>query len=414
MTSGKNLTDFTLAYYSGDRKTGSVAVVSYRNGAAAIKRLDVAGESGQQKASKPVFVGLTEDHQVIELDPVNKTLNIQDAFTADAFPAHIYSDPTSERDWFMNDGDKETGNDTLNCGDKGSSVTVVEHTNSAQVRYLKTVCVGRGHHQATFSFPSTEQADVPAQAYISNLKDGTISVLGNDPAKADSFLNVIATIDLLEPDKEKTPGENNAFPHGLVYSKLSGKVYNLNNGYGTIAVIDPHSHQIEQRLALKGFSNLFMSPDGRYIIARGADRKSDPAHVIAKLAVIDVTTNEVVTTADLPDIYISKYYFNPEGTRLYLTTGTKGNPEQEANLKDDVMLVFDVTALPEIKLLSEVTVGASGSLSFLNTSGSTELIFSSDAENGAVVVIDGKDHIVLESLPVGEQVSHSRAWLLAG
>jgi len=413
MTSEKNLTDFTLAYYSGDRKTGSVAVVAYRNGETDVKRLDVAEESGLDKSRKPIFVGLTEDHQVIELDPVNKTLNIQDAFTADAFPAHIYSDPTSERDWFMNDGDKESGNDTLNCGDKGSSVTVVEHTNSSQVRYLKTICVGRGHHQATFSCPSAEQPDVPAQAYISNLKDGTISVVGNDPAKADSYLKVIATIDLLEADKEKTAGENNAFPHGLVYSKLSGKVYNLNNGYGTIAIIDPHSHQIEQRLSLKGFSNLFMSPNGRYIIARGADRKSDPAHVIAKLAVLDVTTNEVVATADLPDIYISKYYFNPEGTRLYLTTSSKGSPEQEANLKADVMLVFDVTALPEIKLLSEVTVGASGSLSFLSRSGSTELILSSDAENGTVVVIDGKDHIVLESLPVGGQVSHSRAWLLA-
>ena len=414
MTSAKNLTDFTLAYYSGDRKTGSVAVVAYRNGEVDVKRLDIAQESGQDKSRKPVFVGLTEDHQVIELDPVNKTLNIQDAFTADAFPAHIYSDPTSERDWFMNDGDKETGNDTLNCGDQGSSVTVVEHTNSSRVRYLKTICVGRGHHQATFCYPSAEQPDIPAQAYISNLKDGTISVIGNDPAKQDSYLNVIATIDLLEADKEKTAGENNAFPHGLVYSKLSGKVYNLNNGYGTIAIIDPHSHQIEQRLSLKGFSNLFMSPDGHYIIARGADRKSDPAHVIARLAVIDVTTNEVVATADLPDIYISKYYFNPEGTRLYLTTSSKGSPEQEANLKADVMLVFDVTALPEIKLLSEVTVGASGSLSFLNSSGSTELVFSSDAENGAIVVIDGKDHIVLESLPVGNQVSHSRAWLLAG
>jgi DNA-binding beta-propeller fold protein YncE len=414
MTAEKKLTDFTLAYYSGDRKTGSVAIVDYRNGAAQVKRLDVAQESGLDKPRKPVFVGLTEDHQIIELDPVNKTLNIQDAFTADAFPAHIYSDPHSERDWFMNDGDKESGNDTLNCGDQGSSVTVVEHANRADARFLKTICVGRGHHQATFSYPSSRQPDVPAQAYISNLKDGTISVIGNDPDKADSYLNVIATIDLLEADKEKTAGENNAFPHGLVYSKLSGKVYNLNNGYGTIAIIDPHTHQIEQRIALKGFSNLFMSPDGRHIIARGADRKSDPAHVIAKLAVIDVTTNEVVSTAELPDIYISKYYFNPEGTRLYLTTSSKGNPEQEANLKDDVMLVFDVTALPEIRLLSEVSVGASGSLSFLNKSGSTELIFSSDAENGAVVVIDGANHIVLESLPVGDQVSHSRAWLLAG
>jgi len=408
----KNLADFTLAYYSGDRKTGSIAVIEHRDGRSDIRMIDVAGESGLEKALKPIFVGLTEGHQVIELEPESKTLNIRDTFTADAFPAHIYSDPNSSRDWFMNDGDKETGNDTLNCGDQGSSVSVIEKANSSSVRFLKTICVGRGHHQATFSYPSDAAPGVPDQAYISNLKDGTISVIGNDPENGDAFLKVVATIDLCEPDKEKVAGENNAFPHGLVYSKLSGKVYNLNNGYGTIAVIDPVTHQIEGRINLKGFSNLFISPDGRYIIGRGADRKTDPEHVIAKLAVIDVNSGEIVTTRDLPDIYISKYYFNPEGTRLYLTTSSKGSPEQVANLKDDVLLVFDMTVLPEIKLLSEVAIGASGSLSFLHNDGKTGLIFSSDSSGGAVVVIDGDENVVLESITVGEPSAQSRAWLL--
>ena len=263
----KTLADFTLAYYSGNRKTGSVAIIEYHNGKSSIKVLDVADESGLDKVMKPVFVGLTENHQVIELDPKSKALNIQDSFTADAFPAHIYSDPNSSRDWFMNDGDKDTGNDTLNCGDQGSSVSVVDHANSSSAHFLKTICVGRGHHQATFSYPAASAPGVPDQAYISNLQDGTISVIGNDPANKETYLNVVATIDLCEPDKEKVAGENNAFPHGLVYSKLSGKVYNLNNGYGTVAIIDPVTHQIEDRINLKGFSNLFMSPDGRYIIA---------------------------------------------------------------------------------------------------------------------------------------------------
>jgi len=412
MASEKKLADFTLAYYSGDRKTGRVAVIQYRDGESNIKMIDVADESGLEKAMKPVFVGLTENHQVIELDPKSKELSVQDAFTADAFPAHIYSDPKSTRDWFMNDGDKESGNDTLNCGDQGSSVSVVDQTSSTNVKFLKTICVGRGHHQANFSYPSDAAPDVPHQAYISNLKDGTVSVIGNDPNKSDSYLNVIATIDLCEPDKEKVAGENNAFPHGLVYSSQSGKVYNLNNGYGTIAIIDPLTHQIEGRIALKGFSNLFMSPDGRYIIGRGADRKSDPEHVIAKLAVIDTITHEIVTSCDLPDVYISKYYFNPEGSRLYLTTSSKGSPEQVANLKDDVMLVFDMTVLPEIKLLTEVAIGASGSLSFLDKNGKTELIFSSDSAGGAVVVIDAADHVVLQSLPVAEATIQSRAWLI--
>lgn len=405
-------TDFTLAYYSGDRKTGGIALIQRSNGKISITAIASTAESDLAKNLKPIMVGMTENRQVILLDPQSKKLTFDTSFPSDAFPAHIYSEPNSSRDWFMNDGDKETGNDSLNCGDQGSSVTVIENNGSSNAKYLSTICVGRGHHQATFSYPSDDAPDVPNQAYVSNLKDGTISVIGNDPAAKDSYLKVVATIDLCEPEKEKTPGENNAFPHGLVYSKISGKVYNLNNGYGTIAIINPQTHEIEARIELEGFSNLFMSPNGRYIIGRGADRKSDANHVIAKLAVLDVTTNEIVSTKDLPDIYISKYYFNPEGTRLYLTTSSKGSPEQAANLKDDVMLVFDITALPELNLISEVKIGACGSLEFLFNDGKTELVFSSDSAGGAIVVIDGEGHQIIESIKAGEPMSHSRAWLV--
>lgn len=404
--------DFTLAYYSGDRTTGRIAVVQRRNGDTTITEVECTPDSDLAKNLKPVMVGMAEDKRVILLDPQSKKLVFDSSFPTDAFPAHIYSDPHSARRWFMNDGDKETGNDNLNCGDQGSSVTVIENTDSTQARYLATICVGRGHHQATFSYPSDAAPDVPRQAYISNLKDGTISVIGNDPDHEDSYLKVVATIDLCEPEKENNPGENNAFPHGLVYSKQSGKVYNLNNGYGTIAIINPKTHAIEGRIDLKGYSNLFMSPDGRYIIGRGADRKSDADHVIAKLAVVDVATHKLVASKDLPDIYISKYYFNPEGTRLYLTTSSKGSPEQVANLKDDVMLVFDVTSLPELNLISEVRIGASGSLEFLCHDGKTNLVFSSDSAGGSIVVIDGDDHRIIETIKVGEPMKQSRTWLL--
>lgn len=403
---------FSLAYYAGDRKIGSISLIHSQSGETEIIPLQRATESGLDKALKPIMIGLTEDYRVILMDPQSKQLSLQQEFTVDAFPAHIYSDPNHPRDWFMNDGDKETGNDTLNCGDGGSSVTVIEQANSERARYLGTICVGRGHHQAAFSYPSAQAPQVPKQAYISNLKDGTISVIGNDAAKPESYLQVLATIDLCEPDKEKQAGDNNAFPHGLAYSSVSGKVYNLNNGYGTIAIIDPITHVIEDRIAIKGFSNLFVSPDGRYLITRGADRKSDPQHVIAKLAVIDVTTQQVVATLDLPDIYISKYYFNPEGTRLYLTTSAKGSPEQEANLKADVLLAFDITQLPKLSLLTELSIGASGSLDFLTRNGKTELIFSSYSAGGSVIVIDGQNHRIVQTIEVGEPMSHSRAWLL--
>jgi len=417
MVLDKKTIDFALAYYSGDRKTGSVTVVRRSGGALATKRLPVAAESGKDKALKPIFVGLTETDQCITLDPVSKAISISDEFIPDAFPAHIYTDPNANRDWYMYDGEKETGNDALNCGDQGSSVTVVENTDSSAVKYLKTICVGRGHHQCNFSYPSEQAPQVPSQTYVSNLNDGSLSVIANDPAKPDSYLQVVATINLCEPDKEDfdvAQIPNNSFPHGLVYSKVSGKMYNLNNGYGTIAVIDPLSHEIEQRIPFKGFSNLFISPCGRYIIGRGADRKTDPNHVIAKMAVLDVTTNEVMDKIDLPDVYISKYFFNTEGSKLYLTTSSSGNEQQQANLKSGVVLVLDLTKLPKLELADELSLDSSaGTLDFLAVDGKAELVFASTSAEGVVTIVDAETDQLIEKLAVIEPQPHSRLWLLS-
>jgi len=412
-----NRQDFTLGYYAGNRKTGSISVVNRRAGKTSVKTIALESVSNLAQELKPIFVGLTEEQRVILLDPESKKIEVRESFPEDAFPAHIYSDPTSERDWFMNDGDKESGNDRLNCGDNGSSVTVVENTASSKARFLKTICVGRGHHQATFTYPSKDAPDVPHRAYVSNLKDGTLSVIGNDPNNTSTFLKLLNTINLCEPEKEEGLSEpvipNNSFPHGIAYSPFTGKLYNLNNGYGTVAIIDPRSNRIVDRIAFKGHSNLFIVPGGRYIIGRGADRKSDSHHVIAKLAVLDLTNNSICNQLELPDIYISKYYFNAEGTKLYLTTSSSGSPEQQANIKSDALLVVDITLLPKLKLAKELRLGASsGSLAFLKTNGSTGLVFSSNSEDGSVAIIDGVKDEVVGTIPVTTGMGHSRVWLM--
>jgi len=415
---GSNVThqniNFSLAYYSGDRKTGAITVVERVNGETTQMNIDILPESTDQEAQKAIFIGLTSDKNVVLLDAESKELLFKSHFPADAFAAHKYSDTSSNRNWFMNDGDKATGNDTLNCGNNGSSVTVIENTDSHEAKYLKTICVGRGHHQASFSFPSLEHPNTPKQTYISNLKDGTVSVIDNDSDHADTYLSVIKTIILFESEKEESSDTvpNNSFPHGLVFSPVSGKVYNLNNGYGTIAIINPKNHQIEQRLGFKGHSNLFMSPCGRYVIGRGADRKSDINHVIAKLTVLDVSNNEIVDSVNIPDVYISKYFFNPEGSRLYLTTSSSGSDEQKANLKTDALLVYDMSVLPDIKLINEVRLGSSsGTLDFAQKNNETQLMFSSNAEEGVVVVMN-KDGHILEKITVGESKAHSRLWMI--
>ncbi len=412
VSKGAGRPDFSLAYYAGDRKTGTISVIESKQGETTVSPVPTAPASGLDAMRRPVLVGLSEDHQVILFDPVSKALTIDERLPADAFPAHIYRDGYSPRAWYMNDGDKETGNDTLNFGDRGSSVTVVENVNHSSARFLATICVGRGHHQAAFSHPSDAAPDVPAKAYVSNLKDGTLSVIGNDPDDAASYLKMIATIDLREADKEDGDG-NNAFPHGLAYSSMTGLVYNLNNGYGTIAVIDPKKDEIIDRIPFKGHSNLFVTPDGRYIIGRGADRKSDPDHVVAKLTVLDLATNEIVASLDLPDVYISKYYFSPRGDYLYLTTSRSGSPEQQANLKTDALLIFSLTDLPRLELHKELRLGSpSGSLDFLAGSNGDGVLFSSHSAEGKLIMLALDGCGEMDTIDVGDSLPHSRLWLI--
>ncbi|KAF0192740.1 MAG: hypothetical protein FD165_510 [Gammaproteobacteria bacterium] len=414
----KALPDFSLAYYSGDRKTGAIAIVRHRNGKTMAQPMRSSPGTDREKALKPLMIGMTEEQHVILLDPATKAIQCLDEFPVDAFPAHKYPDSGSNRAWYMNDGDKESGNDTLNCADKGSSVTVVENSGSSTARYLTTICVGRGHHQASFVYPSRPAPRVPPTAYISNLTDGTITAIGNDPANKATYLRIIATIKLGESGKEELPPggvPNNSFPHGLVYSPVSGKLYILKNGYGTVSVIDPVSNEIEKTFAFKGHSNLLVTPDGRFIIGRGADRKSDAEHVVATLTVFDVASEQVVDSAKLSDVYISQYYFNADGSKLYLTTSSSGSDAQQANCKSDCLLIFDLTVLPKIKLLKELDLGApAGSLAFLNKNGKTQLVFSSNSAEGAVAVIDGASDTLRQKISVADGSPHSRILSLAG
>ncbi len=406
--------DYTIAYFSSDRTYGRIVTVTNTADGIVIDKLACTAASNTPKDEKPLLIGLTKAQQAVTLDPVSKQINILDAFPEDAFPAHIYSEPNSNRAWFMYDGDSETGNDRLNCGENGSSVTIVENVNSSDARFIKTICVGRGHHQAHFTYASANHPNVPLLALISNLTDGTISVIDNEPSSA-KYLQVIKTINLCEPEKEddpKTTVPNNAFPHGLVYSAHSGKIYNLNNGYGSVAVIDPVTLEIEARINFKGHSNLFVPADGRYVLGRGADRKSNPQHVIAKLSVLDVTTNEIVNTMNIDDVYISKYFFNPEATRLYLTTSSSGNDAQKENLKADALLVFDISHLPEIRLINETRTGFSaGTLDFVQVDDETQLVFCSIAAEGKILMLDNDGNIE-ESIKVDEPNAHSRLWCI--
>jgi len=364
--------------------------------------------SGKKYA--PWFLGLTKDNAVILFDPESKTVSTDEKMPIDAYPAYSYRDTHNNRIWFMNDGDKEQGNDALNCGDNGSTVTIFDlGDGNTAPQHIKTLCVGRGHHVTTFVSPTDAHPNYPKVAYVSNLLDGSISIVGNDDSNPETYLQIIHTINLAEADKEKSATDNipnNAFPHGKQLSPHTGKIYSLNNGYGTVAVIDPTTHEIETRIDLKGCSNLLLSPCGKYLVGKGADRKADNSHVLGRLSIIDIEQNKVISELDIPDFYPSTYRFNPSGDKLYVTSAATGKGEQKDNLNMNTLFIYDATQLPQLKLIKTLSVGNADCgrrpIAF-PTDKSANRVFIPNPSDASLTVIDSLSDSIIETFSIASQ-----------
>ncbi len=400
-----NSMDWTVVCHNDYGSEKRVCIVDRRGGEITVTHLPQSDAIGGDINSCPAFLGINAAHEALVMDPATRAISNTRDVPADARFAYAYRDSGSSRVWFVNDGDKE-GNDTLLCDGKGSSVAVIDKEND-QPRHLETLCIGRGHHMTTFSHPTEARPDIPLRAFSSNLLDGTLSVIGNDPADEATFLRVIETIDLYDGAYDK--GEagvipNGAFPHGIEFSPRTGKIYNLNNGYGAIAVIDPVTLEVEKSIEMKVSSNLLLSRCGRYLIGKGADRKGDPDHVMGRLSVVDIEAGECVTTLDLKDIYPSCYRFNPEGDRLYVTTAATGKGAQAQNLRSDVVQVYDTSALPELKLIKEIEVEPTtcGRRPIaLHGSGERYTVFVPNPTQGNLLVIDGGSDEIVDRVEIG-------------
>jgi len=396
--------------------TGALTVVKKQESDDLFNVTGFTDENPSGSAHPPWFLGINEKDQVILFDPVEKNVFLQEKMPIDAFPIYSYNDPASNLIWFTFDGDKENGNDELNCGTNGSTVTIIDQEN---LSHVKTLCLGSGHHVVNFIRPTNNHPDLPKIAYVSNLLSGSISIIGYDETDPNTFLSIIDEINLCEPEKEKDNKNsipNNAFPHGKQYSDITGKIYSLNNGYGTVAVINPKNHQIDTRIPLKGASNLLLSPCGHYIIGKGADRKSDENHVIGKLSVIDLASNSVVTEIDIPDLYPSTYRFNVQGDKLYVTSAATGKGEQKKNLNIDTLYVYDATTLPALNLVKKVSIGKADCgrrpIAFPRSS-KENILFLPNPSEGTLSIIDGNNDRVLQTVsvaPKGGIENHFSFW----
>lgn len=410
MSEARDLNNWSLVCHTAAEDEGRLAVVTPSDGGLQVTAVRTTGGAGGDYP--PVFLGAARDGRVILLEPASKHVLVNDALPVDAVPAYAYRDPDGTSLWFMNDGDEQTGCDALNCGSDGASVTVIRNTGNAAppAQYVKTICVGRGHHVTTFTAPSRSAPRVPRCAYVSNLMEGTISVIGTDPDDPDGYLKVTTVINLHDPKRDQQTGAavpNNAFPHGKVFSPLTGKVYSLNNGYGTVNVIDPITHGIEATIPMPVSSNLLLSPDGRFVIGKGADRKSDPDHVIGRLTVMDAVSGQMSGTVDLPDFYPSTYRFNADGSKLYVTSAATGKGAQRERLKTRVIMVFDTRALPALKLIKEIVVGPADCgrrpLAFARPAGCSPLVFIPNPSDGTLSVLDGGSDSVIHTITVDDR-----------
>lgn len=398
--------DWTAVCHLNYGGKGIVSTVRWREGKAQVATLPGGASSGLPFDRRPVFLGVRNTGKAVLLDPQTQRIYEQAGVPVDVNPTYAY--PYSERTqlWFSNDGDEESGNDVLHCGDKGSSVTVIDR---ATATVLKTLCIGRGHHVCVFCAPTATRPDIPLLAFVSNLLDGTLSIIGNDPADPATYLKVLGTLNLLEEDKEKDPKTgipNNAFPHGMVFSPVTGKIYNLNNGYGTVVVVDPVSRAIEQRIRLAGCSNLLLSPDGRFVLGKGADRKSDSEHVLGKLAVIDAVQARMVSESSLKDFYPSTFRFSPDGKKLYVTSAATGKGKQKEHLDIRCIRVFDATALPALVELPLIAVGAADCgrrpVAFAGSSATDTTVLFPNPTDGTLTLVSGADDQILETVRIGE------------
>jgi len=399
---------WSFACHLSEGAQGTLVLVQHSQGVTRVTPVENAPASGLDEPRRPVLIGMHDEQTAIVMDPVTKEVKRLNSLPGDTVPAYAYVDTDSGTYWMVNDGDKETGSDAVQCGGNGSPVIAVKADPEHGARILKTLCVGRGHHVTIFTAPGAQAPDVPQRVFSSNLQDGTISVIGNDPTDEATYLKVLEVINLCDAAREDGKQDvipNNAFPHGMAYSPLTGKVYNMNNGYGTVAVIDPVTNRIETTVAMKTSSNLLLSPDGRFLIGKGADRKSDPEHVIGRLSVMDGANNSLAKVIDLPDVYPSVYRFSADGRKLYVTTAATGKGKQRENLKLNSLLVFDSSALPELRLIKEVPVGVADCgrrpIAFITQGDGGGRAFVPNPTDGTLSILDTATDSVTETVNLG-------------
>jgi len=425
-TGDKSLTSVALRGDSGNAVVGTIPAAEFEN---------VALGDMQFSQGEWLFLNLGAVNKVATIDPLTGATPIHETnLLTGTRPVHIYRDPTDgEVIWSMNDGDNAPGtttpgDDLINCvppapvpgQNYGSSVTILHNSHlgpgANPPTVEKTVCVlADGHHVTAFS----SGAGVPKRAFVSSETGGEIAVIDNEPGSPTKW-TMTHRIDLCNPAKEAIPATcddesltplttpftpNNAHPHGIRWSKLTQKVYSIQEGYGEIAEIDPTTLAITNTFDLTGlpYTAFGISPDGRFLLLRG---DTTPA-TGTKLGVIDLgtagTPRTDFTIAALDGTSPGAFKFSPDGKRFYILAGNAA-----AAPKKDRLFAFDASTLtaatPSLTLLREIVLVATGGHSFdvlAQGAGEASFLAVSNSTDNSVSIINATDNLIKQTITVG-------------
>jgi YVTN family beta-propeller protein len=423
-TGDKTLTSVALRGDSGNAVLGTIASAKFESAALG----DMQFSEGEW-----IFMNLGAANKVATIDPLTGAVPLHETnLVTGTRPVHIYRDPTDgEVLWSMNDGDNAggtltPGDDLINCAlQGGGSVTVLHNSHlgpgGTPPFVLGTTCLLADGHKVA-AFPSGTGA--PKRAFVSSTTAGEIAVLNNDETSAD-YRKLIARVDLCtdagevaqvppQPvcnDESATPlttafTPNKSNPHGIRFSKLTGKIYSIQENYRNIVEIDPATLTITTTFDLTGlpYTGYGISPDGRFLLLRG---DTSPVPTGTKLGVIDLgtvgTPRSDFAIPELNGTSPGSFKFSPDGKRFYILAGNAATAT-----KKDRLFAFDAATLtatpPALTLLREISLVATGvhSLDVLvQGAGEAAYMVVSNSTDNSISIINATDNQEKQKVIVG-------------
>lgn len=408
--------------------------------------------------------------RVALIDPLSGATPIfEDLLQIGERPVHIYRDTTDgEVIWSMIDGNATTGLDSVSATIKdsgavvdcsatgGGAVTILHNSHIGPggnvPEIIGKVCLFAAGHKVT-AFSSG--AGIPKRAFVSSTTAGEVAVIDNEQtlpggAANPNYLKLIARVDLctdagqaaqvpVQPacDDESLTGLTTAFtsnksnPHGIRYSKVTGKVYSIQENYRTLVEVDPtlvvsglgdNKAAITRELNLAGtpYTSYGITPDGRFLFVRGVDTTTDPAHVLGKIGVVDLAADPLaVTQFNLPemtDVVPSTFKFAPNGKRLYMLAANTatGTVNQPVNQKKNLLFAYDSSAFPAAPILLRPIglLSTTGNHNFdiyadgpAGAGSAKYVVVSNGSTENSVSIINTTTNQITQSVPAGNGAS---------